>query len=170
MADLNVEWMKPIQLPIDGKHSLTIDAESIPAKPGVYLFFRRMGTNTTEVVYVGKAENLKSRIHSHRNSHKLITELIDKKGVYYVMPGVFDALPGQVAKSSIKVIERVLIRACIEDEHPLINVQGVRLRTQHVASQLPAGAKFLEERIAFEPNKPAAKKAAAKKKVKKPKA
>lgn len=159
MADLNVEWMKPIKLPMEGKHSLKIDAEPIPDRPGVYLFFRRVGKNTTEVVYVGKAENLKSRVHSHRNSHQLITRLIEKKGVCYVMPGVFKALPGQVAKTSIKVIERVLIRACIEDEHPLINVQGVRLRTQHVASKLPAGAKFLDERIAFEPKKPAAKKA-----------
>lgn len=163
MADLNVEWMKPIKLPKDGKHSLAIDNESIPASPGVYLFFRRVGKNTTEVVYVGKANNLKTRAHSHQNSHKLITGLIEKKGVYYLMPGVFKALPGQVAKTSIKVIERVLIRACIEDEHPLINVQGIRLRTQHVASKLPAGAKFLHERIAFEPRKSPAKKVAPKK-------
>lgn len=74
------------------------------------------------------------------------------------------------AKTSINVIDRVLIRACIKDEHPFINVQGIRLRIQLVPSKLPAGAKFLHERIAFEPRKSPAKKAELIKKAKKVKA
>lgn len=65
MADLHIDWMKPIRLPKEGKHSLAIDTDSIPKAPGVYMFFRRVGTNSTEVVYVGKADDLKGRPTGH---------------------------------------------------------------------------------------------------------
>ena len=98
MADLRIDWMKPIKLLQDGWHSLTINAESIPEAPGADMFLRCIGKNTTEVVYVGKAANLKKPANWHRNNHALITSLIDKEGVYYLTPGKFKALSGHVAK------------------------------------------------------------------------
>lgn len=168
MADLHIDWMKPIRLPKEGKHSLAIDTDSIPKAPGVYMFFRRVGTNSTEVVYVGKAANLKGRTTGHQNNHALITALLETEGTYYLMPGRFKPLPGQNSKTSIRTIERVIIRTCIEDGHPLINIAGARIKTQHVVSTLPAGSKFLSEKIGFEPvahkKKGAAKKAGTKRK------
>ena len=77
MADLHIDWKPPILLKKEGEHSLTFDTESIPGSAGVYMFFRRSGKNTTEVVYVGKANNLQKRTSLHMNSHKLISALLD---------------------------------------------------------------------------------------------
>lgn len=167
LADLHVTWMKPIKLAKVKGPSLTIDVDDLPTTSGVYVFFRRRGTNTTEVIYVGKATNLKQRIGWHANNHALIVAMLAKPGgVCYLMPGEFKAKTTQKSEDCITTIERVLIRKCIEDGHPLINVKGSRIVTQHVISTLPAGAKFLRSSIGFEPQakKPsAAKKAAAKK-------
>lgn len=153
MADLHLEWMKPIRLAKSGKHSLTIDTTSVPNSAGVYTFFRRTANNKTEVIYVGQGERLQRRINWHKNNHALITALIKKSGIYYLMPGIFKALPGQNSKKSIKTIERVLIRNLIDDGHPLINTKGILIRTQHVVSTVPAGAKFLNQKIGFERRK-----------------
>jgi hypothetical protein len=150
MADLHVEWSKPIKLAREGRHSLVFNMENVPPKPGVYVFFRREDRNTTRAIYVGCAQNLQRRTANHANNHSLITELRSRKGTYYLMPGTFKARPSQIAKTSIKTIERVIMRSCLEDGHPLINVSGMRIRARHVLSSLPAGAKWLQTSIGFE--------------------
>lgn len=67
------------------------------------------------------------------------------------MPGVFKPLRGQTSEQALGLIERTLIRDCVEEGHPLINIKGIRIRTRHVVSTLAAGGKFLNERVAFEP-------------------
>jgi hypothetical protein len=152
LADLHVTWMKPIKLARVKGPSLVIDGDDLPTTCGVYIFFRRRSTNTTEVIYIGKATNLKQRIGWHANNHALILAMLAKPGgTCYLMPGEFKAKTAQRPENCIATIERVLIRKCIEDGHPLINVKGSRIRTQHVISTLPAGAKFLSESIGFEP-------------------
>lgn len=167
MADLHVTWMEPIKLEKVRGPSLTIDVDDLPATSGVYIFFRRRGTNTTEVIYVGKASNLKKRVAWHANNHALIIALLAKPGgTCYVMPGEFKAKTTQKAADCIATIERVLIRKCIEDGHPLINIKGSRKVTRHVLSTLPRGAKFLRPSIGFEPQakkRPVAKKASTRK-------
>jgi hypothetical protein len=173
LADLHVTWMKPIKLAKIKGPSLDIDVDDVPTTSGVYMFFRRQSTNSTEVVYVGKAINLKQRVGWHGNNHALIVAMLAKPGSYYVMPGEFKARGTQNPAECIATIERVLIRKCIEDGHPLINVKGSRIVTRHVISTLPARAKFLSESIGFEPQArkapptktAAAKKAAAKKRA-----
>lgn len=166
MADLHLTWMKPIKLAKVKGPSLNINVDVVPTTCGVYMFFRRQSTNTTEVVYVGKATNLKQRVGWHGNNHALIVAMLAKPGTYYVMPGEFKARGNQKPDECVATIERVLIRKCIEDGHPLINVKGSRIVTRHVISTLPARAKFLSERIGFEPQarKAPAGKAAAEKK------
>lgn len=148
-ADLHLEWLKPVRLPKEDKFSLTIDTQRIPASAGVYMFFCRY-KGVTNVVYVGKAENLKSRAGLHKKNHDIIKTLLGMKGIYYLMPGVFKSKSGQNAKACIATAERVLIRKCIEDEHPLINVAGSRIKTRNLISTLPPGSKFLWPSIPFE--------------------
>ena len=168
LADLHVTWMKPIKLAKVGKTSLTINVDDVPTTCGVYMFFRREGKNTTEVVYVGKATNLRQRVGWHGNNHALIVAMLAKPGTCFVMPGEFKARAAQNPDVCIATIERVLIRKCIEEGHPLINVRGSRIVTRHVISTLPAGAKFLRPSIGFEPQAskaPAAKKAPTRKRI-----
>ena len=45
---------------------MTVDLKKVPSTPGVYKFF-----NKTEIIYIGKAKNLKKRVSSYfGNSHK----------------------------------------------------------------------------------------------------
>ncbi|MDO9443156.1 MAG: hypothetical protein Q7T73_19925 [Beijerinckiaceae bacterium] len=170
MADLHVTWMKPIKLTKVGKMSLAMNLDDVPNTAGVYMFFRRRSTNSSEVIYVGKGDDLRQRLAWHGNNHALILALLAKPGgTCFLMPGEFKARPNQNAKTAIATIERVLIRTCIEDGHPLINIKGSRIKTQHIVSVLPVGAKVIKAEIGFEPKpakKPAAEKSATRGKAK----
>ncbi|MNQ93801.1 hypothetical protein D3C85_1092830 [compost metagenome] len=152
---MHIDWQRPIQLPkVPRKSSLIFDTSDVPNVPGVYVFFVRIGTNTTRVVYAGSSAKLQKRLTGHQNNHKLMMALLSHKGSCFMVPGVFKALRGQVAGRCIKTIERVLIRSFLEDGHPLINVAGTRISTEYVVSTLPPGTRFVQESIGFEKRKP----------------
>ncbi|WP_447779303.1 hypothetical protein [Variovorax boronicumulans] len=154
MANLHIDWHKPIRLSkVPRQSSLLFDLTDVPNAPGVYVFFVRIGTNTTRVVYAGSSGNLQRRLSGHQNNHKLMLALLSHKGSCFMVPGVFKALPGQVAGKCIKTVERVLIRSFLEDGHPLINIAGARIKTEYVVSTLPVGTRFVQESIGFEKRK-----------------
>jgi hypothetical protein len=59
--DLNLEWGKPLPLVMKESDLYWADAEKIPEKPGIYVFFREFG-DSRDALYVGQAGNLKKRI------------------------------------------------------------------------------------------------------------
>lgn len=77
----------------DNKHLQEI-LERVPENPGIYQYFDKKGT----VIYVGKAKNLKRRVHSyfnknHEDSPKtriLVSKIADLK--YTVVESEMDAL------------------------------------------------------------------------------
>lgn len=55
------------------------DHDSIPNKPGVYALF----SPTDAVMYVGKAQNVRSRISSHRDKKWFLSEIIEYGMLFY---------------------------------------------------------------------------------------
>ena len=60
---LHLQWGAPILLESGADQNLiyTCDDESLPERPGIYIFGRRHGTSF-EALYVGKAGSLQGRV------------------------------------------------------------------------------------------------------------
>ncbi|MCX6903293.1 MAG: hypothetical protein NTW03_07415 [Verrucomicrobia bacterium] len=69
--NLALNWHKPLTLKADkdGNGIYTIALDDVPTEPGIYVFLRTHGS-TSEALYVGKADNLRSRIKPSKASNK----------------------------------------------------------------------------------------------------
>jgi hypothetical protein len=131
--EFNLQWGSALPLAKSGDDFYGVDWEQIPKSPGVYVFFRAFGTSS-EALYVGKAENLRSRIKGQFNSHKLMKGIENASiGYRYVVFGEFKQKPGQRTRL-LQTIERALIRHYLAKGDGLLNVQGTRVRKHSLAS------------------------------------
>jgi hypothetical protein len=94
---LNIEWSRPIRLE-DGADSgliYTINLEKLPKLPGIYIFGRTWGRNF-EALYVGKANDLRSRVKGQLNNVRLMQHVKkSKSGNRVLFIGVTKAKQGQ---------------------------------------------------------------------------
>ena len=74
---ITLDWHKPIELGSSStlrENIKTFDLNEIPDISGVYIFYREYGTTQT-ALYVGKSENIRTRMKSHFNNLALIEGL-----------------------------------------------------------------------------------------------
>jgi hypothetical protein len=111
LMDIQLEWQNELLQTNDfGSQNYTLNLESIPAKPGIYIFGRRFG-GRLEALYVGKAEQLRSRVNTQLNNHRLMTHVLNaKSGQRIVLVGTFWPKKGQQRKICLAIAERALIR------------------------------------------------------------
>ncbi|MGO9770650.1 MAG: hypothetical protein ACLPSW_14045 [Roseiarcus sp.] len=115
---LYLKWETPIPLTDGSEQNLIyiVDTKKLPTSAGVYVFGRRKRNGGFEALYVGKANNIRSRVWGHRKNLPLMMHLKKaKQGALFVRVGIFNARPGQTAIKCIPIIERALIRA--QSEH-----------------------------------------------------
>lgn len=76
---IELNWLEPIELGSSSnlrENIKNLDLKSIPDIAGVYIFYREYGEKQY-ALYVGKSENIRSRMKTHFNSLKLIEGLED---------------------------------------------------------------------------------------------
>lgn len=133
---LHVEWARPIMLKDGSKQNLiyVVDLNKLPTASGLYILGRRWGSDL-EALYVGKANNIRSRVNGQLNNLRLMQHLRNAKtGKRIVLTGKIVTKPGQRLEKCLLLIERGLIRYFLSEGHDLVNKQGTRLRHHEVAS------------------------------------
>jgi hypothetical protein len=149
--ELNVSWHPPLSLTRCEEQIYTIDLDSIPEGPGVYVFMRVFGRNRYPL-YVGKAENLRRRIRTQLDAVKLMKGIERAHGgARQVAFAVFSPKKGQQMRKCLLLIERALIRHFLSEGRELLNKQGTRLANHAVISDVPPPkrAALVPKRILF---------------------
>jgi hypothetical protein len=133
---LHIDWARPILLRDGAKENLIylVDTNRVTAASGIYILGRRWGSGF-EALYVGKANNLRSRVKGQLNNLRVMQHLKNAKtGKRIVLTGRLVTKPGQRLEKSLLLVERALIRYFLSEGHDLVNKQGTRLRRHEVVS------------------------------------
>ena len=133
--DLEVTWKQfPLKDGRKQKQTFITDLSKIPTRGGVYIFARKWGSDF-EALYVGKADNLRSRIKTQLNNNLLMNHVYyAPAGARVVMAGVFWPGRAQQKKKCLSIIEKALIRYFVSERHDLVNKQGMKLKQHTVLS------------------------------------
>lgn len=128
-------WSQPIQMKKDSKGKLiyTVDLDSLPASPGVYVFGRKHGV-TIAPIYIGETLSIKARVKNHLDSLPLMRAIEDaSSGGRFLLYCTVRAGSLEKAKKHIKVIERALILHAQAEGHELFNKKGTKLPTDAIS-------------------------------------
>ena len=111
---LHLDWARLIPLKDGSREQLiyTVDLHKLPKVGGIYVFGRQRKdvTRNLEALYVGKANNIRSRIRGQLKNLPLMLHLKNaRQGQRLVLIARFIGQPGQRAGKSLAVIERALI-------------------------------------------------------------
>jgi len=134
---LKISWYKPIPLKNAKNEGLiySINLKIIPVVSGIYIFARRWG-KSYEAIYVGKANNLRSRVPGHLNNLKLMKHLEKAKiGERVLITGRAIIRPGQKLENVLRTLERAFIRHFLLQGNDLFNHQGVRIQHHAISSE-----------------------------------
>jgi len=152
---LSVDWKKPIVLKRGHGSNVTytLDLQRVGQSPGVYIFARKWG-RAFEALYVGKSQDLRSRINGHLNNLKLMNHIENaKNGKLVVIVGNPQTLPGQQMAKVIKTLERSLIRHFLSKGHALVNKQGTRIKRHEIESRGGIPKAFVPSSMYLEKNR-----------------
>lgn len=152
---LVIEWKKPVALRKDNLNGLTfaVDLNRIDPRPGIYIFARKWGTSY-EALYVGKSQNLRSRINGHLNNHRLVKHIENaSNGKRVVIVGFPSTLPGQQIARVLKTLERALIRHFLSEAHNLVNKHGMQIKRHEIESRSGIPKAFVPSRMFLERGK-----------------
>lgn len=140
MINPHLYWHKAQRL---STYPYTPDLDLIPKSPGVYIFYRKHGAKF-EVFYVGKGNNLKSRIMGQLNNLTLMNSIKSAaNGAKMLTYAEIVLKPGQKASSAILAAEKLLIRHFVEEGHEIFNIHGAKIHLQTLTNQRPAELKKL---------------------------
>ena len=151
---LALNWHKPLTLCRADKEDdgiYTIPLDDIPTEPGIYIFLRTHGSKS-EALYVGKADNLRSRIEDQLNNLKLMKGIENAaNGKRLVAYEEFVPRSGQQQKKALRRMETAFIRHYVSYGHQLLNKQGTKVVKDSIASERSALRKFIPKELYFEP-------------------
>lgn len=80
--NLLVEWNRPIGMRLKPHQDLSyqVSLDRLPSEPGAYVFGREWGPGF-EALYVGKAMDIRKRIHGQLNNLRLMQHIKNASGV-----------------------------------------------------------------------------------------
>lgn len=120
--NVELDWHEPIELGSSSalKDNLkNFDFSFIPEISGVYIFYREHG-EYQEALYVGKSENIRTRMKAHFNSLKLVDGLVDTpKGQKKLIFAEVKSRSNLV--KALAQAEKGLINKLDKQKHPLLN-------------------------------------------------
>lgn len=147
-----VEWGRPLVLRDGSLQNLmyVVDLDRIPDSAGVYVFGRRWGKDI-EALYVGKANNIRSRVKGQFNNLRLMQHLKKAKiGKRVLLFAKAITKPGQNVDKVVSLLERTLIRHFLAEGHDLVNKLGVRIRRHEINSEGYQPKKFIPQLMFLE--------------------
>ncbi|WP_227567553.1 GIY-YIG nuclease family protein [Acinetobacter bereziniae] len=145
---VELDWYEPMELGSSRtlkENVKNFDFSLLPEIAGVYIFYREYG-NYQEALYVGKSENIRTRMKAHFNSMKLIDGLIDtpkgqKKLIFAEVKSRSD-LARALAQA-----EKGLINQLDDEKHPLLNRKLMKDQYDYIISKGNA-LSIIDEEIA----------------------
>ena len=151
--NVELDWYEPIELGSSSTLKETVknfDLSLLPEISGVYIFYREYG-DYQEALYVGKSENIRTRMKAHFNSIKLIDGLVDtpkgqKKLIFAEVKTRSD-----LAKALAQA-EKGLINQLDDEKHPLLNRKLMKDQYDFIISKGNA-LNIVDEEIAVFSNK-----------------
>jgi hypothetical protein len=134
--NVELDWHEPIELGSSStlkENVKNFDLTLLPEISGVYIFYREYGAYQ-EALYVGKSENIRTRMKAHFNSIKLIDGLVDtpkgqKKLIFAEVKTRSD-----LAKALAQA-EKGLINQLDDEKHPLLNRKLMKDQYDYVVSK-----------------------------------
>lgn len=145
---VELDWYEPMELGSSStlkENVKNFDFSLLPEIAGVYIFYREYG-NYQEALYVGKSENIRTRMKAHFNSMKLIDGLIDtpkgKKKLIFAEVKTRSDLAKALAQA-----EKGLINQLDDEKHPLLNRKLMKDQYDYVVSKGNI-LSFIDEEIA----------------------
>jgi hypothetical protein len=150
---LALKWHKPLALKADkdGNGIYTIPLDDIPTKPGIYIFLRNH-CSVFKALYIGKADNLRSRIKQQLNNLRLMRGIeTSATGKRLLAFGEFIPKQGQQQTKALQRMEKAYIRHYLADGHQLFNKQGTKIARDSIASERSTLRKFIPQYLYFEP-------------------
>lgn len=145
---VELDWYEPMELGSSStlkENVKNFDFSLLPEISGVYIFYREYG-NYQEALYVGKSENIRTRMKAHFNNMKLIDGLIDtpkgqKKLIFAEVKSRSD-----LAKALAQA-EKGLINQLDDEKHPLLNRKLMKDQYDYIISKGNA-LSIIDEEIA----------------------
>lgn len=145
---VELDWYEPMELGSSStlkENVKNFDFLLLPEISGVYIFYREYG-NYQEALYVGKSENIRTRMKAHFNNMKLIDGLIDtpkgqKKLIFAEVKSRSD-----LAKALAQA-EKGLINQLDDEKHPLLNRKLMKDQYDYIISKGNA-LSIIDEEIA----------------------
>lgn len=133
---VELDWYEPIELGSSStlkENVKNFDLSLLPEISGVYIFYREYG-EYQEALYVGKSENIRTRMKAHFNSIKLIDGLVEtpkgkKKLIFAEVKTRSD-----LAKALTQA-EKGLINQLDDEQHPLLNRKLMKDQYDYVVSK-----------------------------------
>jgi hypothetical protein len=100
------------------------DFSLCPDKPGVYVFARKFGKTLLIPIYIGKATNIRKRLKTQFNNHKLMQALAsEKSGERVLLFGTIDSKSSSAIAKKLSLAERTHVAHALTAGYPLVNVQ-----------------------------------------------
>jgi hypothetical protein len=136
--NITIDWQLPIQLTRHKK--IILDprdiADLIEARPGVYFFSRKFGSNFVPF-YIGETLSIQHRLKSHLKSAQIADVLRGISGDKDIKMGTrhfhFGYLRGNFqkegAKKRIEIVQRHIIKTALEWDFPILNSSLTKIRT-----------------------------------------
>ncbi len=133
--ELEIFWHRPLPLEEGSDKDWIFDVRGLDdfeGKSGVYMFCRNYSGKLIPL-YIGKALDIRSRIHQHLNTTKLMIRIQKaKSGKKVVVIGEFKSKPGQDKEAAIKLIEKALIRYALSEGYQLLNKAGTNMPVHNI--------------------------------------
>ncbi|HHP8790870.1 GIY-YIG nuclease family protein [Acinetobacter sp. 12966] len=133
---IELDWYEPMELGSSStlkENVKNFDFSLLPEISGVYIFYREY-SNYQEALYVGKSENIRTRMKAHFNSMKLIDGLIDtpkgQKKLIYAKVKTRSDLAKALAQA-----EKGLINQLDDEKHPLLNRKLMKDQYDYIISK-----------------------------------
>jgi len=134
---IELNWISLIPLKSGKRDNLIYkleNLESIPKKPGIYVFGRRKGKIFIPI-YIGQSAKIRSRIRTQFNNVMLMMGL--KKGPgnqRFLSIGLYKGAPGQNPGKVLNIVERALIKFALAEGYDILNKQGIKRREHRITS------------------------------------
>lgn len=151
--NVELDWYEPIELGSSStlkENVKNFDLSLLPEISGVYIFYREYG-DYQEALYVGKSENIRTRMKAHFNSIKLIDGLVEtpkgKKKLIFAEVKTRSDLAKALAQA-----EKGLINQLDDEKHPLLNRKLMKDQYDYIISTGNA-LSIIDEEIAVFSNK-----------------